>query len=558
MKSLISLLIIACWLAVPVSAGSIKHTKHNLSYGNIRGDIKSSETSMICIFCHASHGAASKAPLWNREDGEAIYTLYDSTTLYSLPGQPNGTSKMCLSCHDGTVALGRVLHRQKEFVMLKTSMGRIPKHRRSHLGSDLSDDHPISFDPAPAVATSPELMRPPAKDLVRYDKSGLLQCTTCHDPHNDDLGHFLVKSNRNAALCKSCHDITGYNGVSSHDISSKTWNGQGENPWPHTNFSTAAENSCMNCHRTHAAKGKERLLSTDLEEEVCFSCHDGSTAKDIRSDFYKLSKHNVFAFQGVHDPTEDIKTAPRHVECAECHNPHSTNSMNATAPGVSGNLRNVSGVTISGNKIKQAIYEYEICLKCHGEDIYHIPSPAERMFSSTANIRAAFQPTNASFHPVAARGKNSTGNYTLLPEYMPGSSRIYCSDCHGSDSGLKGPHGSSYEFILEKQYVTSDYSHWSRENYALCYKCHNAAALFNENTGSFPLHEKHVRDQNTPCSVCHDPHGSPRYIGLLNFDLNVVFPNRIGELKFEILGSKGYCYLECHGREHTPLYYERR
>ena len=558
MKKLIPAIVTICCLTVWAYAGSIKYTKHNLSYGNITGDIRSSETSMICVFCHTSHMGTPDTPLWNREEGKAVYTLYDSSTLYSVPGQPDGTSKLCLSCHDGTVALGRVLHRKKEFAMLKTNMGRMPRDRRANIGSDLSDDHPVSFDPAPAVATSPELVHPPVKDTVRYDKSGLLQCTTCHDAHNNDIGHFLVKSNRGAALCKSCHDISGYNGVSSHDISTKTWNGQGRDPWPHTGYSTTAENSCMNCHRTHAAKGKERLLSADLEEEVCFSCHDGSAAKDIRSDFYKLSKHNVFASQGVHDPTEDLKTAPKHVECADCHNPHATNRMSATAPGVSGSLRNVSGVTISGNKIKQAVYEYEICLKCHGEDKYHVASPAERMFSSTANIRAAFQPTNASFHPVAARGKNSTGNYTLLPGYMPGSSRIYCSDCHGSDSKSKGVHGSAYEYILQKQYVTGDYSHWSRENYALCYKCHNAAALFNEFSSSFPLHEKHVREQNAPCSVCHDPHGSPQYIGLLNFDENVAFPNLSGQLKFEVFGSKGYCYMQCHGHDHGPAEYNRR
>lgn len=558
MKTLALIIVTTCWITTCAFAGSIKLSKHNLSYGSLVGNIKSNETSRICIFCHTTHKGDPRAPLWNREIGKVVYTLYDSSTLYSVPGQPDGASKLCLSCHDGTVALGRVLHRKKEFVMLKTNMGRMPRGKRSNIGSDLSDDHPVSFDPTAAVSTSAELMRPSPKEDVRYDENGKVQCTTCHNPHDNLHGHFMVKSNRNAGVCKTCHDMSGFNGFSSHDTASDTWNGQGENPWPHTHFQTVAENSCLNCHRNHGAAGKERLLSSSLEENVCFACHDGSVAKDIKSDFYKISKHNIISYQGVHDPTEDIKTAAKHVECVDCHNPHAVNNLTAAAPNINGRLKNVPGTTISGSRVKQSLYEYEVCLKCHGEDSYHIPSPADRMFPGTANIRTAFQPTNVSYHPVAARGKNSTGNYTLLPNFMPASSRIYCTHCHNSDSAAKGAHGSAYDYLLERQYITTDYAQWSEANYALCYKCHNPISLFDDNAGGFFKHEKHVRGENTPCSVCHDPHGSPRYIGLLNFDLNVVFPNGIGELKFEVLGNKGYCYLQCHGKEHTPNYYDRR
>ena len=558
MKIPFLIIAVTCCFASNIFPGSIKLTKHDLSSGSLTGNIKSSDTTAICVFCHTPHRGDASAPLWNREMGKAVYTLYESSTLYSIPGQPDGTSKLCLSCHDGTVALGKVLHRQKEFVMLKTSMGRLPRSKRANLGSDLSDDHPISFDPTAAVGTSAELIHPTPDSQVRYDKNGKVQCTTCHNPHDNSHGHFMVKSNRSAEVCKTCHDISGYNGFSTHDTAAHTWNGQGGNPWPHTHFQTVAENSCLNCHRSHGASGKERLLSYSLEENVCFSCHDGSVAKDVKSAFARISRHNVFAYQGVHDPTEDIKTSARHVECVDCHNPHAVNDLDAVAPNIKGRLKNVSGATLSGKRVTQALYEYEVCLKCHGEDLYHVPSPADRMFPGTANIRTAFQPTNASFHPVAARGKNSTGNYTLLPGFLHGSSRIYCTDCHNSGSTAKGPHGSTYEYLLEKQYVTNDYARWSEANYALCYKCHNPLSLFDENMSGFSQHEKHVRDADTPCSVCHDPHGSPWYIGLLNFDLNVVRPNAMGELKFEVLGSKGYCYLECHGREHAPLYYDRR
>lgn len=552
-------------ISASVFAGSIKHTRHNLSSGSPVGDIKASDTSMICIFCHTSHMGRSSAPMWNREAGVPVYTLYDSSTLHSTPGQPDGTSKLCLSCHDGTIALGRVLSRKNEFAMLKTSMGRIPPGKRSNLGSDLSDDHPISFNPAMAVSSSPELKHPPPHGEVGYDAGGKLQCTTCHNPHDNMYGDFLSRSNRNSAICKTCHELVGFSGLSSHDISSKTWNGHGKNPWPNTPFGNVSDNSCYNCHISHGAEGKERLLTDSREEDICFVCHNGNVAANVRSDFFKISRHNVRAFQGIHDPTENMRTASKHVECADCHNPHAVNNQGASPPHVKGELKRVSGVTITGNRVENAMYEYEVCFKCHGQDRYFVQPPAQRMFSNTTNLRAAFQSTNASYHPVAAQGKNTTGNLTLMPRHIPASSRIYCSSCHNSDSskraggsGPNGPHGSSYEYLLERQYVTADYTYFSNANYALCFKCHYASRLLDENGSTFKEHRTHLNDANTPCSVCHDPHGSPSYIGLLNFDTNVVFPGSSGELKFEVIGNTGYCYMECHGKDHNPKEYERR
>ncbi len=557
-----ALLIIAvCCTAVPGWTGRIKHSKHNLSSGSPVVGIKSSDTTMICIFCHTSHAGKTEAPLWNREDSKVIYNLYDSSTLYSRPDQPDGASKLCLSCHDGTIALGKVVSRKEEFAMSDTNLGRIPPQRRSNLGSDLSDDHPISFNPSSAVNNSVELVHPPPFDPVTYDRDGKMQCTTCHDPHDDGFKKFLVKSSQNGKLCKSCHQLSDYNGISSHDISMQKWNGTLENPWPHTHFLRVADNSCMNCHLSHSAAGKERLLD-GVEEAVCLKCHNGSVGKNIKNLLRKTSGHRVDAYQGSHDPTENILTAVKHVECVDCHNPHRINNSPAAAPHVPGSLSGTAGMTVTGSLKDTAHYEYEICLKCHGQDKYRVATSIKRMMD-TSNIRVAINPSNTSFHPIAAPGKNNWVP-SLKPPYTT-ASRVYCGDCHNSDrsarvggSGPKGPHGSRFEYILERQYLTTDYTNWSEAHYALCYKCHNPISLFDENLGGFGAHETHVRGANTPCSVCHDPHGSPNNVGLINFDTNVVFPNMNGELRFEVIGNTGYCYMQCHGKEHNPKDYRRK
>ena len=89
------------FFALPVMAGTITDTKHDFSASGWSG-------GEICIACHTPHNAntaVTDAPLWNHNlSAVASYALYQSDTLNAAPGQPTGTSKLCLSCHDGTVA----------------------------------------------------------------------------------------------------------------------------------------------------------------------------------------------------------------------------------------------------------------------------------------------------------------------------------------------------------------------------------------------------------------------------------------------------------------------
>ena len=62
----------------------------------------------ICKVCHTPHNAittVTNAPLWNHQMTNATFQLYTSATMNATTGQPDGSSKLCLSCHDGTVAL---------------------------------------------------------------------------------------------------------------------------------------------------------------------------------------------------------------------------------------------------------------------------------------------------------------------------------------------------------------------------------------------------------------------------------------------------------------------
>ncbi|MFZ5049387.1 hypothetical protein ACOY49_26805, partial [Klebsiella pneumoniae] len=61
-----------------------------------------------CIFCHAPHNVQPNIlPLWDHGLSSQSYVTYTSSTYNAGPGTPGaGSSKLCLSCHDGTVAVG--------------------------------------------------------------------------------------------------------------------------------------------------------------------------------------------------------------------------------------------------------------------------------------------------------------------------------------------------------------------------------------------------------------------------------------------------------------------
>ncbi|PYQ73181.1 MAG: hypothetical protein DMG01_23020, partial [Acidobacteria bacterium] len=137
------------------------------------------------------------------------------------------------------------------------------------IGSNLSDDHPISFVPV----TGPQIVAPRAGDPVKLDDHGMLQCRSCHDPHQQEVDpvtkKFLVKNNSQSALCLTCHQKTYWSSTPvSHRTSTKTYTAaQGA----HTGYTTVGANGCESCHKPHTATNASRMLK-DVEEKSCDAC----------------------------------------------------------------------------------------------------------------------------------------------------------------------------------------------------------------------------------------------------------------------------------------------
>jgi predicted CXXCH cytochrome family protein len=546
---------------VTAQAASIVATKHNLSAGG-SGTVKAVTESQICIFCHTPHNGSREAPLWNRASSGQTYLPYSSTTAKAHPGQPTGDSRLCLSCHDGTVALGMVLSRPAG-IQFQSGVTVLPAGP-TRLGTDLGGHHPISFTYDAALASSNGQLVGPASltGAVRLDGNSQMQCTACHDAHDNQNGSFLVMNNTASALCTTCHS-QNYWSTSSHRTATKTWNGLGSDPWPHTSGANVQANACENCHRPHSAGNKPRLLNHAGEETNCFPCHNGNVAaKNIQAEFSKTSIHAVAATTGTHDPTEDPVNPSRHVECVDCHNPHAAKNQTAAVPAASGSLAGVKGVNSSGVVVNPLSNQYELCFRCHADSTNRGAARVPRQFVQT-NTRLEFQSSNASYHPVLAAGKSTTGPSLIAP--WTTASRMYCTDCHNNNTGPnaggtgpKGPHGSAYVPLLERRLETTDNQAESAAIYALCYKCHSRTRITSTNrvAGSFEFHFKHVVEKNTACTTCHDPHGVSNQPHLINF--NTAYVTRSGANAAPIYthtASGGSCTLVCHGENHTTWTY---
>ncbi len=204
------------------SYAGIKGTKHDLSfYGP--GSIKSTnpEEDRVCVFCHTPHNAYPAYPLWGHElTIVEYYTKYTSDTLVSYSSEAeappiDGVSRLCLSCHDGTVALGAIISGEP----IQMSYKVMPKSASGYLGTNLSGGHPISilFDESLAIRRSfsnPNLMQLnwPIQDpdVKLYPTQGGygVQCSCCHDPHGGktDDPPFWRKYDYDD-VCLVCHNV---------------------------------------------------------------------------------------------------------------------------------------------------------------------------------------------------------------------------------------------------------------------------------------------------------------------------------------------------------------
>jgi len=204
---------------------------HKFTTGDVGGEINS--TGEICRVCHVPHDHARASRrylnglLWNHEVSSATYSMYNNAWSNTLTGtqsaQPDGTAKLCLACHDGTVAMDAFdkyagVH---EDTMRNMAGLSVVGWFQDSTNIDLRGTHPISIAfPAGQTGDGKNFTDPATATWARGDTvtstldNGKVQCSTCHDVHDQEsvAGTHLLRTAQTFAeggvpsgLCRTCH-----------------------------------------------------------------------------------------------------------------------------------------------------------------------------------------------------------------------------------------------------------------------------------------------------------------------------------------------------------------
>jgi predicted CXXCH cytochrome family protein len=215
-------------------------SKHDFTGLNARAGVAAmsgvafSDYGYSCVYCHIPPEEAGAIPSdfggidgWNRYvPALGNYQLYDSANLDNKTSGPNPISMLCLSCHDGTMAVDMVVFKPATFDPAADnamhmrinpednieSCGKCHNGDVAHditvkmLGTDLRNDHPISMKYAGLTFKDRDFRPPDTADgfsngVKLYN--GQVECMTCHNVH-DPSRELLLRANAEV-LCFTCH-----------------------------------------------------------------------------------------------------------------------------------------------------------------------------------------------------------------------------------------------------------------------------------------------------------------------------------------------------------------
>lgn len=167
------------------SGQGIKKSHHDFTGTQWNGD----QSCTPCHFLSVSSTDSSNAPLWYLQKKAPAFIVFSKYRSNKIFGQPLGNSKLCLSCHDGTIAAEKHVTAKKITIEPETGL----------LSFSSSDEHPISIPYRLSgsllhnpIATKSGLGGSIAQDLL---ENGEMECTSCHDVH----------VSRNREGCIGCH-----------------------------------------------------------------------------------------------------------------------------------------------------------------------------------------------------------------------------------------------------------------------------------------------------------------------------------------------------------------
>ncbi|HYM77685.1 MAG TPA: cytochrome c3 family protein [Candidatus Dormibacteraeota bacterium] len=480
---------------------------HNLSAsgtGPVKGQMDA------CLYCHAPHSGVGtpNGALWSQTLSVQTYTDYSSTTMHNTTQQPmlGAPSTLCLSCHDGTVAVGQT----QPYGNLQMTGNMIAA---DVFGSGLQGSHPFSLklpmvdapDLVPSLAST-HTTADPLKAVTLINNN--VECNSCHTPHAQAIDtvsqNFLVRDGSSGQVCLACHEPDART-VSGQTNPLAQWStsihAQASNKIANApvlgSYPNVAQNACISCHMPHNSLAGPRLLrgpvpavtNMDASTQNCMTCHNGGSnispaIPNVYAEFAKIA-HPYPSGNNSHDSGEPpLLINNRHATCVDCHSPHASLAVTSFStplpPVIRGSQNGVAGIsgTDGTTILNPAVNQFENCLRCHGTSsgkqslavFGYLPTWAVSS-ADPLNVINQMTTTSTSSHPVLHDRSSALAQPSLLSfmwnldgrtQGRAMSSRILCTDCHNSDdnrefggTGPNGPHGSVNLHLLERRYEFS-------------------------------------------------------------------------------------------------------
>ncbi len=281
------------------------------------------------------------------------------------------------------------------------------------------------------------------------------------------------------------------------------------------------EEWCDRCHSDHTGS-KPGLISLP-EPDLCLACHT-----------------NIETEEG------QLAHPDGQTNCTSCHNPHRSDVRHL--------LRDDNhllgcvechGEELAREREKPHHHQYfdpeRECGSCHfahrnSEDKYLRPNVGETCLTCH----------DMSIQVEGRKLENIGTEMRTSPHTHPPASEGLCQACHT-------PHGSVQPSLLKDSYPAGNYERYERENYQLCWQCHDPSIAEADPTwsatgfrdGSKNLHQVHVVKfgKGRACHLCHTAHAAERPHLLRE---TIRFGSWAGPLEYEEKTDGGSCTTACH------------
>ncbi len=243
----------------------------------------------------------------------SFYTEHRDGELLNRSAEPVVASKrMCISCHDGSVADSRELI----FGFGAHTAGTVPsKH-----------------------VTMP--------DESLLDENGKLECATCHSPHSLEASSgkisevFMRQSNKNSAYCMSCHPgNTGGRIQGNHTVGVSCSVEGAAIVQNGGKFGTGDQQKqivCETCHFAHARVKNKSLIvgigKNRSQSKLCEVCHEhpmGKLSKIQRSHPVDIKPHKAHVPAQWANGTKVVYGSGGKIVCMTCHKTHKAADKNS-------------------------------------------------------------------------------------------------------------------------------------------------------------------------------------------------------------------------------------